>query len=78
MIQIPDGEAIILVKAMIDAINHNAALLRSETIPDQENMEEFHLSLTQLYADIRQQYLEIKPENKKNLTLMEMGLLKKR
>lgn len=64
MIEISEELAPVLVAAIRDATKFNSALVRSETIKDPSDIEEFLLHLGNLELEVRRQYEVLEKGNK--------------
>ena len=62
MIEISNAAAPLLVQALRDAVRYNEELLKSETLRDRSDYEEFLVELSQFYAEIKSQYKRIENE----------------
>lgn len=56
MIEISNAAAPLLVQALRDAVRYNEELLRSETLRDRADYEEYLVEISQFYAEIKSQY----------------------
>lgn len=59
MIEISNAAAPLLVQALRDAVRYNQELLKSETLRNRAEYEEFLVEVSQLYAEIKSQYKRI-------------------
>lgn len=62
MIEISNAAAPLLVQALRDAVRYNEELLKSETLKDRSEYEEFLVDVSQLYAEVKSQYKKIETE----------------
>ncbi len=60
----------LLVQALHDSVRYNEELLKSETLRDRVDYEEYLVEVTQLYAEIKSQYKRI--ENDVGIPLSEI------
>lgn len=56
MITIPNTLAPMLLQAVRDAVLHHEGLLRSQTLRDRTDYEDYHLQLTQFLAFLKEAY----------------------
>ncbi len=62
MIEISNAAAPLLVQALRDAVRYNEELLKSETLRDRSDCEEYLLEVSQLYAEIKSQYKRLEKD----------------
>ncbi len=62
MIEISNAAAPLLVQALRDSVRYNEELLKSETLRDRSEYEEFLVEVSQLYSEIKSQYKRIEGE----------------
>ncbi len=62
MIEISNAAAPLLVQALRDAVRYNEELLKSETLRDRSDYEEYLLEVSQLYAEIKSQYKRLEKD----------------
>ena len=62
MIEISNAAAPLLVQALRDAVRYNEELLKSETLRDRADYEEYLLEVSQFYAEIKAQYKRYEAE----------------
>lgn len=62
MIEISNAAAPLLVQALRDAVRYSEELLKSETLKDRSEYEEFLVDVSQLYAEVKSQYKKIESE----------------
>ena len=60
--EIADTYAPLLISSVRDAILYQESLLRSETIRDKSDYEEYHLQLTQFLEYLKKEYKKIESE----------------
>jgi hypothetical protein len=60
--KIADTWAPLLISSVRDAILYQEGLLRSETIRDKSDYEEYHLQLTQFFEYLKEEYKKIEGE----------------
>ena len=70
MIEISNAAAPLLVQALRDAVRYNEELLKSETLRNRSEYEEYLVEVSQLYAEIKSQYKKI--EQEVGITLEEL------
>lgn len=70
MIEISNAAAPLLVQALRDAVRYNEGLLKSETLRNRSEYEEYLVEVSQLYAEIKTQYKKI--EQEVGITLEEL------
>lgn len=56
MIEISNAAAPLLVQALRDAVRYNQELLKSQTLRDRSEYEEYLVEVSQFYAEIKSQY----------------------
>jgi len=56
MIEISSAAAPLLVQALRDAVRYNEQLLKSQTLRDRADYEQYFMDLTQLFSDIKAEY----------------------
>ncbi|AJQ92902.1 hypothetical protein [Gynuella sunshinyii] len=62
MIEISNAAAPLLVQALRDAVRYNEQLLKSETLRDRADYEEYLLEVSQFYAEIKSQYKKLEKD----------------
>ncbi len=62
MIQIPNPWAPMLLEAVRDAMLYHEGLLRSETIRNRADYEDYHLQLSQFLAYLKEEYVNVQDE----------------
>ena len=62
MIEISNAAAPLLVQALRDAVRYNEELLKSETLRNRSDYEEYLLEVSQLFAEIKSQYKRLEPD----------------
>ena len=62
MIEISNAVAPLLIQALRDAIRYNEQLLKSETLKDRAEYEQYFVDVTQLYSEIKAAYKRIENE----------------
>ena len=70
MIEISNAAAPLLVQALRDFVRYNEELLKSETLKNRSEYEEFLVDVSQLYSEIKSQYKKI--ENGVGIPLVEL------
>ncbi len=60
--KIPNTLAPMMVSAVRDAILYQENLMKSETLRNREDYEEYHLQLTQFLAFLKEEYRSIEKE----------------
>lgn len=70
MIEISNAAAPLLIQALRDAVRYNEELLRSQTLKNRSEYEEFLVDVSQLYSEIKSQYKKI--ENDVGIPLNEL------
>ena len=70
MIEISNAAAPLLVQALRDAVRYNEELLKSETLRNRAEYEEYLVEVSQFYAEIKSQYKKI--EQEVGITLEEL------
>ena len=70
MIEISNATAPLLVQALRDAVRYNEELLKSQTLRNRSEYEEYLVEVSQLYAEIKSQYRKI--EQEVGITLEEL------
>ena len=56
MIEISNAAAPLLIQALKDAVRYNEQLLKSETLRDRADYEEYMVEISQFYAEVKAQY----------------------
>jgi hypothetical protein len=56
MIEISSAAAPLLVQALRDAVRYNEELLKSQTLRDRADYEQYFVDLTQLFSEIKAEY----------------------
>ena len=62
MIGISNSAAPLLVQALRDVVRYDEELLKSETLRDRADYEEYLLEVSQFYAEIKSQYKRYEAE----------------
>lgn len=62
MIEISNAAAPLLVQALRDAVRYNEELLKSETLRDRLEYEEYLVEVSQFYAEVKSQYKRLESE----------------
>ena len=62
MIEISNAMAPLLVQALRDAVRYNEQLLKSETLRNKSDYEQYFVDVTQLYSEIKSEYKRIEDE----------------
>ena len=62
MIEISNAAAPLLVQALRDSVRYNEELLKSETLRDRSDYEEYLVEISQLYAEVKSQYKRLESE----------------
>lgn len=62
MIEISNAAAPLLVQALRDAVRYNEELLKSETLRNRSEYEEYLVEVSQFYAEIKAQYKKLESE----------------
>ena len=57
--EVSDALAPLLVQALRDAVRYNEQLLRSETLRDRSEHEQYYVDVSQLFSDIKSEYRKI-------------------
>ena len=70
MIEISNAAAPLLIQALRDAVRYNEELLKSQTLKNRSEYEEFLVDLSQLYSELKSQYKKI--ENDIGIPLNEL------
>ena len=70
MIEISNAAAPLLVQALRDAVRYNEQLLKSQTLRNRSEYEEYLVDVSQLYSEIKAQYKKI--ENEVGISLNEL------
>ena len=70
MIEISNATAPLLVQALRDAVRYNEELLKSQTLRNRSEYEEYLVEVSHLYAEIKSQYRKI--EQEVGITLEEL------
>ena len=70
MIEISNAAEPLLVQALRDAVRYNEELLKSETLRNRAEYEEYLVEVSQFYAEIKSQYKKI--EQEVGITLEEL------
>ena len=70
MIEISNANAPLLVQALRDAVRYNEELLKSQTLRNRSEYEEYLVEVSQFYAEIKSQYKKI--EQEVGITLEEL------
>ncbi len=71
MIEISNVAAPLLVQALRDAVRYNEQLLKSETLRNRSDYEEFPVEVSQLYCEVKAQYKKIEGDAGISLTDLE-------
>lgn len=56
MIEISSAAAPLLIQALRDAVRYNEQLLKSQTLRDRADYEQYFMDLTQLFSEIKAEY----------------------
>lgn len=56
MIEISSAAAPLLIQALRDAVRYNEQLLKSRTLHDRADYEQYFVDLTQLFSEIKAEY----------------------
>jgi hypothetical protein len=70
MIEISNAAAPLLVQALRDAVRYNEQLLKSETLRNRADYEQYFVDVTQLFSEIKAEYRRI--EHEVGITLEEL------
>ncbi|SEK60575.1 hypothetical protein SAMN05216359_102366 [Roseateles sp. YR242] len=62
MISIPDAWAPMLLQSVRDAVLYHEGLLRSATIRDRADYEDYHLQLPQFLSYVKEEYRAVEGE----------------
>jgi hypothetical protein len=62
MLQISPANMPLLVSALQNALAYQEGLLRSDTLRNREDYEEFHLQLSQFYEHVKEEYRRMEAE----------------
>ena len=56
MIEISNAMAPLLVQALRDAVRYNEQLLKSETLRNKSDYEQYFVDIAQLYSEVKSEY----------------------
>lgn len=62
MIEISSAAAPLVIQALRDAVRYNEQLLKSETLRDRSDYEQYFLDLTQLFSELKAEYKRIEEQ----------------
>ena len=62
MIEISNAAAPLLIQALRDAVRYNEELLKSQTLKNRSEYEEFLVDVSQLYSELKSQYKKIEED----------------
>jgi len=60
--EISNAAAPLLVQALRDSVRYNEELLRSETLRNRSEYEEYLVEVSQFYAEVKSQYKKLESE----------------
>ena len=62
MIEISNATAPLLVQALRDAVRYNDELLKSKTLRNRSEHEEYFIGISQLYSEVKSHYKRLESE----------------